>query len=111
MKKNVFERLNELRGDRSVNGFATFLGIPQKTMDDCLKGKRKPSINLITAVCTKCNVTSDWILGIESELIENNVSVNVDWKVRAMLAERKLASVRTALKNVNTAVKELEGAI
>ena len=69
--ENFFEpiiaRIDELRGNRSVSGFARFLGMPQKSLDNYLKQGRKPSVELILLVCTKCHVSADWLLGLTSD--------------------------------------------
>ena len=36
----------------------------QKTVDFYMKGERKPSVELIVSVCSKCNVSADWLLGL-----------------------------------------------
>lgn len=43
---------------------AKFLGIPQVTLNYCLAGKRKPSLELIFHICDKYHVSSDWLLGL-----------------------------------------------
>lgn len=48
----------------NVSAFARFLGLNQKTLDLYIKGDRKPSVELIFSVCSKCGVSSDWLLGL-----------------------------------------------
>ncbi len=67
MSKLFLSRLTDLRGARSVCAFARFLELPQKTVDACIKGERKPSVELVARVCTKCQVTSDWLLGLSED--------------------------------------------
>ena len=118
MKKSFWEQLDALRGDRSVNGFAQFLGIPQKTMDGCFRYKRNPSIQTIKIICEKFSVSADWLLGIEEEQAESETPVSQDWKTRAQTAERKLKLVRSALNKategtriLSEGMKDLEAAI
>ena len=111
MKNNFLARLDELRGDRSVTEFARFLGIPQKTLDNYMREERKPSIGLVEAICTKCFVSSDWLLGLNGINMVSQNGNEIDWQSRALEAEKKLASIRVALKNVTAAVKVLEEAI
>ena len=118
MKKSFLVLLNELRGERSATEFALFLGIPQTTFNNYLIGKRKPSIELIKNVCAKCNVSADWLLGIENELDGIETNSNESWKMRALECERKLKRVRAALlkinegtKNLTEGMKEMEAAI
>lgn len=69
--ENTFEpiisRIDTVRGSRSVSGFARFLGIPQKSLDNYLRQGRKPSVELILLVCTKCGVSADWLLGLKPD--------------------------------------------
>lgn len=57
-------RLNELRGEMSVAAFARSLNMPQNTLDCYIKGRRKPSVDLLIRVCDKCGVSADWLLGL-----------------------------------------------
>ena len=58
------ERLKTIQGKRSVSAFARELGIPQKSLDNYVKGLRKPSVELILLVCSKCGVSADYLLGL-----------------------------------------------
>jgi len=84
--KLFLERLNHLRGDMNVTEFSRFLGMKQRTVDACLRGERKPSIELLLAICEKCNVTSDWMLGRSSQKTSTIVLKNdgVKEKVKAL---------------------------
>lgn len=67
MKKTsdgFLSRLDECRKGMSVSAFARHLGLNQKTVDLYIKGERKPSAELIIAVCSKCGVSADWLLGL-----------------------------------------------
>jgi len=84
--KLFLERLNHLRGDMNVTEFSRFLGMKQRTVDACLRSERKPSIELLLAICEKCNVTSDWMLGRSSQKTSTIVLKNdgVKEKVKAL---------------------------
>lgn len=64
MYKLLIARIKELQGEKSVSAFARYLEMPQKTVDTYINGERKPSVEFIMRVCSKCHVTSDWLLGI-----------------------------------------------
>ena len=67
--QNLFiTRLIELQGENSVTSFARYLEIPQNTLDCYIKGRRKPSVELILRVCKKCGVSADWLLGLSEDL-------------------------------------------
>lgn len=66
--QNLFiTRLIELQGENTVTAFARYLEIPQNTLDCYIKGRRKPSVELILRVCKKCGVSADWLLGISED--------------------------------------------
>ena len=104
--KNFLDRLNECRNGASVSAFARFLGLNQKTLDLYIKGERKPSVELIVAVCSKCGRSSDWLLGLDTDTRLEQT----DWKSRAIVAERKLARVNRALGHALKGFEELQEA-
>lgn len=66
--QNLFiTRLIELQGENTVTAFARYLEIPQNTLDCYIKGRRKPSVELVLRVCKKCGVSADWLLGISED--------------------------------------------
>ena len=67
MFKLILTRLKDLQGENSVSAFARFLEMPQKTVDTYINGQRKPSVEFIMRVCSKCHVSSDWLLGLSDE--------------------------------------------
>lgn len=105
--KKFLERLNECRNGMSVSAFARFLGLNQKTLDLYIKGERKPSVELVLAVCSKCGRSADWLLGTASiEELEQT-----DWRARAIVAERKLDRVNRALGHALKGFEELQEAV
>ena len=91
--QNFLERLNECRNGMSVSAFSRFLGLNQKTLDLYIKGERKPSVELVLAVCSKCGRSADWLLGTNSK----NELEQTDWRSRAIVAENKLERITRAL--------------
>lgn len=61
--KKFLERLNALRGERSVVGFARDCGIPQPTMANYCKGERIPSMEAMYRICNANVISADWLLG------------------------------------------------
>ncbi len=86
--EKVLCRVRQLQADRSVNAFAVFLGVNQKTLDHFLKGERKLSIDLLFSICSKSGVSADWVLGID----EKKTSAE-----RAEKAENKLVALKRAI--------------
>lgn len=101
------ERLNHCRNGMSVSAFSRFLGLNQKTLDLYMKGERKPSVELVMAVCSKCGCSADWLLGL-SETAESEQTF---WKDRALSAEKKLARVNSALTHALNGFEELQEAL
>lgn len=67
MFKIILTRLKDLQGENSVSAFARFLEMPQKTVDTYINGQRKPSVEFIMRVCSKCHVSADWLLGLSED--------------------------------------------
>ena len=61
--QKFLERINALRGERSVVGFARDSGIPQPTMANYCKGERIPSMEAMYRICNANVVSADWLLG------------------------------------------------
>ena len=91
----------------SVSAFARFLGLNQKTLDLYMKGERKPSVDLIVAVCTKCGRSADWLLGLSPPI----GSQQSDWRARAIAAEKKMERVNRALGHALKGFEELQEAV
>lgn len=91
----------------SVSAFSRYLGLNQKTLDLYIKGQRKPSVELIVAVCSKCGRSADWLLGLGAR---GDVE-QADWKARAIVAESKLARVNRALGHALKGFEELQEAV
>ncbi len=105
--QDFLERLNKCRNGMSVSAFARLLGMNQKAIDVYIKGERKPSVKLITTVCSKCGCSADWLLGLQS----SNGLEQTDWHVRAITAEGKLTRVNRALGHALKGFEELQEAV
>lgn len=105
--QNFLERLHLCRNGLSVSAFSRLLGMNQKTLDLYIKGERKPSVELIVAVCSKCGRSADWLLGLDNgtDLEQTN------WKSRAIAAEAKLSRVNAALGHALKGFEELQEAV
>lgn len=57
-------RLRKLMGKTNESAFSRFLEMHQSTFYLYSHGTRKPSVDFVMRVCRKCNVTSDWLLGL-----------------------------------------------
>lgn len=66
MNKNTFsERLKLLRSsmNKTQKDFADFLKIPQPTISSYENGKNNPTIDVVSEIADKCNVSIDWLCG------------------------------------------------
>ena len=63
----TISRMKSLQGNMSVAAFARYIGIPQKTLDSCIKGERKPSVEIVMHICARCDCSADWLLGLSDE--------------------------------------------
>lgn len=61
------ERLNQLLGDMTAAAFAEKVGITRQTMGFYLNGERIPDSLGLAQICTSCNVSSDWLLGLTND--------------------------------------------
>lgn len=64
------ERLKTLRSENmrmTQKEFSAFLKIPQPTLSAYESGKNKPTIDVVINIAKKCNVSIDWLCGIEKK--------------------------------------------
>lgn len=64
------ERFNELfrqLSNGSITEFAKKLDLSRQTVGFYLNGDRIPDIQTLLQICTRCKVSSDWLIGISSE--------------------------------------------
>ena len=57
-------RLNELMQGMNTTEFAQKLDLSRQTVGFYLNGDRIPDARTVIQICEKCNVSSDWLLGI-----------------------------------------------
>lgn len=62
--EDVISRVKVAMDGMSVYAFAKKLGISQQTVDCYVNGKRKPSLDFLYRVCSVCNCSADWLLGL-----------------------------------------------
>lgn len=64
------QRLREIRGDRTQQQMADLLGIPRETYRGYETGLRSPSVEVIKAMADTLGVSTDYLLGVESEVCD-----------------------------------------
>ena len=58
------QRLIELQGEKTHEEFARVVGITRQTMGFYLRGERIPDSETLIQICERCDVSSDWLLGL-----------------------------------------------
>ncbi len=58
------ERFRELQGEQSNTEFSEFLGISRQSVGFYLNGDRVPDAITLIKIAEKCDVSSDWLLGL-----------------------------------------------
>lgn len=61
------DRFIELRGKRTQEEFAKFLGISRPTVGFYESGQRIPDALVLRQIAEKCNVSADYLLGLTDE--------------------------------------------
>jgi len=61
------ERMRELRGELSQNKFSKRVGVTAATIGYYENSDRLPDAETLHKICTECNVSADYLLGIASE--------------------------------------------
>lgn len=58
------KRLEELRGKRSQEEFAQFLGVSRPTVSYYESGARVPDAIILRQIAERCGVSADWLVGL-----------------------------------------------
>lgn len=74
-KQGLIDRLRELIGDQSIRTFARIIGVSPSTLQSVLGGTR-PSVDFLIGVATSCDVSIDWLCGIEGARRQHGGQVN-----------------------------------
>lgn len=77
--EKVINRLLELKGQMSENEYASKIGVNQKSLNNWLSGKGKPSSEAIFGAAIYSGVSTDWIYGLsEVKYTNKNGSITGD---------------------------------
>lgn len=72
------ERFSKLRGDKTQEEFAKFLGISRPTVGFYENGARLPDALVLCQIAEKCNVSTDWILGLSNYKNSGTANLSVE---------------------------------
>ena len=68
-------RFRELRGERSQAKFSEDLGISRPTIGFYENGDRVPDALTLKIISEKCNVPSDWLIGLAENQMSDNIEI------------------------------------
>ena len=85
------ERFSKLRGNKTQDDFAKFLGISRPTVGFYENGTRLPDALVLKQISEKCNVSADWLLGL-SDVDSSNSDIQTVCKFTG-LSERATKSI------------------
>lgn len=106
--EKFFERLNSLRNDRTVVGFARDCGIPQQTMANYCKGERIPSLEAFEKLCSANVVSADWMLGFTEDRTGTSApATNATYSKRIEELEAELTKCKGEIDGLRFALKAL----
>lgn len=75
------KRFRELQGERTNTEFADFLGISRQTVGFYCNGDRIPDAQILRDIAKKCNVSSDWLLGLTDI---QNPDINIAFALQSL---------------------------
>lgn len=79
MKYSINERISLIvsMSGKSVRAYAESAGIPQTTLNDCIKGNSEPKFNLISKIMNvEPNIDADWLLTGRGEMFKDESRVS-----------------------------------
>lgn len=104
---NIFlERLNSLKGRRTVSKFADDCKIPQQTMSVYCKGERIPGLEALEKIATTNVVSADWLLGFTDDP-KGTAAPATDPTLAALIAEKdaEIARLKGKIEGLELAFK------
>ncbi len=86
--ENFTRRMKEIRESFGMTqkDFSQYIGIKQQTLSGYERGIMKPPLDIIAEIAQKCNVSIDWLCGLEKEN-RNGLSINTYSDIICMLFE------------------------
>ena len=108
---NVVSRIKSLQGSMSNKELANSLKMTPQTVDLYMRQQRKPSVEFICRVCKHFNVTSDWLLGIQTTTVDDKQMLKQSLFKR--IAEIKTSADETtrSIETLLLSIKELQSTI
>ncbi|MDD5271125.1 MAG: helix-turn-helix domain-containing protein, partial [Methylovulum sp.] len=83
------KRIAFLRKEKSLSqqGFADFLGVSRSYLADIERERSEPSSNFLVQLTTKMDVSTDWILTGQGEMLKNKPSIASSLKENILTPE------------------------
>lgn len=71
------ERLNEVKGDSTIDRFARKVGVARATMGGYLAGTRLPKADHLKQIAEKCGVSADYLIGLSDAQSTDNRDISM----------------------------------
>lgn len=71
------ERLNEVKGDLTIDRFARKVGVARATMGGYLAGTRLPKADHLKKIAEKCGVSADYLIGLSDAKGTDNRDISI----------------------------------
>ncbi|WP_455557908.1 helix-turn-helix domain-containing protein [Agathobaculum hominis] len=71
------ERLNEVKGDSTIDRFARKVGVARATMGGYLAGTRLPKADHLKKIAEKCGVSADYLIGLSDAKGTDNRDISI----------------------------------
>lgn len=81
-------RFNQLRGSRSQDAFAKFLGISRPTVGFYENGQRLPDAFTLRQIAERCQVSADWLIGLTDNMTSENEAIGKELGLTDRAIER-----------------------
>jgi transcriptional regulator with XRE-family HTH domain len=102
-------RLKSLRGGLSQSVFAAQLNVKQTTYSAWERGRMEPTASMIVLICSRLNISADWLLGITDT--RGGTETNTAWQEKYLGAAQQLSRVNKALGFILKGTNELQSII
>ena len=107
----VVERIKSLQGSLTNNQLANNLKMTPQTVDLYMKQQRKPSVEFICNICSYFNVTSDWLLGLQTTNVDDKQMLKQSLYKRIADLKTNADETTSSIKTLLSSIQELENFI
>lgn len=102
------ERIKSLQGSLTNTQLANNPKMTPQTVDLYMKQQRKPSVEFICNICSYFNVTSDWLLGLQTTSVDNKQMLKQSLYKRIADLKSNADETTSSIKTLLSSIQELE---